>query len=281
MKNTTSLPRISVHNPSRKASKISSLTTAMLTVVAAASLAVAAPAGLPQVFSDGDNAKKEHVDGLNQVRYCEFFLAALDPKTHKIVAGCYNSSILPDNIPADKDTAPQNLVEGLDLKKIAKEYGLAGASLNGPKLWMPDWVDVNAGKVRDFNGIKATWVGQLNLGKGSDVNEVAPYKALTIARKSAVGWNKGTKVLLLDDPKGNTWIMKGFQIGLKPTHTFDEFVAAGADNFKKLPPGWKFRIKTLDKDYVEKPENGLAWITSDEFFNVYDKTGPGMGNYQP
>ena len=55
---------------------------------------------------------------------------------------------------------------------------------------------------------------------------------------------QGTTVLLLDDAEGNTWIMKGFQLGLKPQKTYEEFVAAGAGNFKQLPPGWKFRIST-------------------------------------
>jgi len=91
----------------------------------------------------------------------------------------------------------------------------------------------------------------------------------------------GTTVLLLDDAEGNTWVMKGFQQGLKPRYTYKEFVAAGAGNFKKLPPGWKFRVKTLDKDLIEKPENGVATIMPDEFFNVYDKSGPGMSNYKP
>jgi len=36
--------------------------------------------------------------------------------------------------------------------------------LNGPKIWLPDWVTVNAGVERDFNGIPATWVAQLNMG---------------------------------------------------------------------------------------------------------------------
>jgi hypothetical protein len=48
--------------------------------------------------------------------------------------------------------------------------------------------------------------------------------------------------------------MKGFQLGLKPEHTFEQFVAAGASNFKKLLPGWKFRIKTLEKDLTEVPQ---------------------------
>ena len=60
-----------------------------------------------------------------------------------------------------------------------------------------------------------------------------------------------------------------------------QFVAAGASNFKKLPPGWKFRVKTLDKNYIEVPVGGVATIMPDEFFNVYDKTGPGMSNYKP
>ena len=48
-----------------------------------------------------------------------------------------------------------------------------------------------------------------------------------------------------------------------------------------LPKGWKVRVTTLEKDLIEKPEGGVATISSDEFFNVYDKTGPGMSNYKP
>jgi hypothetical protein len=32
---------------------------------------------------------------------------------------------------------------------------------------------------------------------------------------------------------------------------------------------------------IEVPEAGVATIMPDEFFNVYDKTGPGMSNYKP
>jgi hypothetical protein len=104
---------------------------------------------------------------------------------------------------------------------------------------------------------------------------------MTIARKSGLGWNKGTQVLLLDDDAGNTWVMKGFQLGLEPKHTYEQFVAAGAGNFKKLPAGWQFRVKVLDKDLIEVPVTGVATIMPDEFFNMYDKTGPGMTNFKP
>jgi hypothetical protein len=96
-----------------------------------------------------------------------------------------------------------------------------------------------------------------------------------------VGWNKGTKVVLLDDPEGNTWIMKGFQLGLRPQYTYEEFLTAAANKFKNLPKGWKVRVQTLEKDLIEKPGGGVATIMTDEFSNVYDKTGPGMSNYKP
>jgi len=75
--------------------------------------------------------------------------------------------------------------------------------------------------------------------------------------------------------------MKGFQLGLKPTRTYEQFMAAGPANFKKLPSGWKARVVTLQQDNLEIPEGGVATILGNEFFNIYDKTGPGMSNSKP
>ena len=235
----------------------------------------------PAVLGDGDGAKFKRVDNMHEVRFIEIFLALRDAKTGNIVAPCYNTMFTPEGIPASKDTAPQALVEGLNFDKLKKEYGVLGASLNGPKLWLPDWSEIDAGLQRDFNGIPAVWVAKLNMGHNTSVSETTPYKPMTIARHSRLGWNKGTTVILLDDAQGNTWIMKGFQLGLKPQHTYDEFKTAAASNFKTLPKGWKVRVKSLEKDLIENPEGGVATIMSDEFFNVYDKTGPGMSNYKP
>lgn len=236
----------------------------------------------PKVFADGVGAKYLRVDNMHGVRFIEIFLAGREAKTGKLVAACYNTALTTNGIPASKDTAPQALVEGLDFAKMKNEYGVLGASLNGPKLWLPDWAEIDSGVVREFNGIKAAWVAQLDMGNNAGgVSESTPYTPMRIARKSGLGYNKGTSVLLLDDAEGNTWVMKGFQLGLKPQRTYEAFVAAGQGQFKKLPPGWKFRVKTLDKDLIEAPEGGVATIMADEFFNVYDKTGPGMSNYKP
>jgi hypothetical protein len=263
--------------------------TATLIWIAAVMLAAHAGASFtqenaparPVVANDGADAKKSRVEGMHKTRYIEIFLAYPDAATGKISAACYNTMFTPAGIPDSRDTAPQARVEGLDFEQMKKEYGVAGASLNGPKLWTPDWTEVEAGVERDFNGIKAIWCATRHMDKNVGVSESTPYQPFTIARKSALGWKKGTTVLLLDDVEGNTWVMKGFQQGLEPAYTYEEFVAAGAGMFKNLPEGWKFRVKTLEKDLVETPEGGVATIMSDEFFNVYDKTGPGMTNYKP
>jgi len=235
----------------------------------------------PAVLSDGADAKYDRVDNVHQVRFVEIFLVGREASSGNVVAAVYNTMYTDQGIPESKDTSPQALLEGLDFDHIKKEYGVLGASLNGPKLCLPDWVEIDVGTERDFNGLAAVWVAQLNMGDNASVAEVAPYTPQTIARHSGLGWNKGRTVILLDDAEGNTWIMKGFELGLKPQRTYDEFVAALPGVYQKLPEGWKVRVKTLEEDLIERPEGGVATIMPDEFFNVYDKTGTGMTNYKP
>ena len=235
----------------------------------------------PAVLDDGADAKYDRLDNVHQVRFIEIFLVGREVSTGNIVAAVYNSMNTEKGIPASKDTAPQALLEGLDFDHIKKQYGLLGASLNGPKLSLPDWVEIDVGVERDFNGLAAAWVAQLNMGDKASVSDMPAYTPVTIARDSGLGWNKGRTVILLDDAEGNTWIMKGFELGLKPQRTYDEFVAALPGVYQKLPEGWKVRVKTLEEDLIETPEGGVATIMKDEFFNVFDKTGPGMTNYKP
>ncbi len=262
--------------------KVAMLTVSLLGVlsVSCTQQAPAPKAGAaePVVMSDGAGAKSKRVDGLHKVRYIELFLALPEMKAGRPVAAVYNTTFIATGIPASKDTAPQAWVEGLDFDKIAKEYGVKGASLNGPKLWMINWCEVERGVERVFNGVKVPWVAKV---ASTGHAETPSYKPFTIDRNSSIGWNKGTTALLLDDPEGNTWIMKGLEQGLKPNYTYEQFVAAGQSQFKLLPSGWKFRVKKLEKDFIEVPEGGVATIMRDEFSNVYDKTGPGMSNYKP
>jgi hypothetical protein len=238
-------------------------------------------AASPEVLRDNEGAVFGRIDGMHRVRYIEMFLAGIDAKTGGMVAACYNTMYGDWGIPDSNDTAPQELVAGIDFDQLKTEYNLLGASLNGPKIWTPDWSEAMIGRVRDFNGIKAPWVAQLDMKKAGPVADVTPYEPMTIARDSRLGWPAGTKVMLLDDADGNSWIMKGFQLGLEPRFAYDDFLANGASYFQELPPGWSFRVTTLEQELIETPVDGVAVIMADEFFNVYDRTGPAQMNYKP
>ena len=242
---------------------------------------VTSPNDEPMVLRDRHGAVFRRVDGMHGVRYIEIFLAGRKAETSDIVAACYNPMFGDWGIPESKDAAPQALVEGINFDELKGEYQLLSASLNGPKIWTPDWAEAQVGKVRDFNGIKAPWVGQLNMKRAGAVADMTHYEPATIAGESRLGWPAGTKAMLLDDAAGNTWIMKGFQLGLEPKFSYDDFLANGAGYFENLPAGWSFRVVTLEQELIETPENGVATIMSDEFFNVYDKTGPGQMNFKP
>jgi len=78
---------------------------------------------------------------------------------------------------------------------------------------MLDWVDISLGTEREFNGSKIPWCAELHLTR-EQAKEMGkdPYLPTTIERKSKIGYNKGTRVFLIDDASGTTWIMKGMQI---------------------------------------------------------------------
>ena len=145
----------------------------------------------PAVLGDGAGAQYKRVENMHQTRFIEIFLAAREASTGNMVAACFNTMFTSKGIPASKDTAPQALVEGLDFEKMKQEYGVLGASLNGPKLWLSDWTDIDVGKEREFNGIPAAWVAQLNMGNNTSVGETTPYKPMTIATEERAGLEQG------------------------------------------------------------------------------------------
>jgi len=65
---------------------------------------------------------------------------------------------------------------------------------------------------------------------------------------------------------------KGFQVGLKPNYTYEEFVAAGQSQFKQLPPAGSSGSRR-GAGFDREPEGGVATIMSDEFFNGMIRPG--------
>src|SRR5262249_5283344 len=212
--------------------------------------------GCASLPNDGANAKTKHYENLNMVRYIEVFVVGGNGITGNLRANVYNTTFAEGYDPkANKDSAPQAYVEGIKVEAVKEQFHALGASMNGPKLWMLDWVDIPLGADQDLNGKQIPWCAELHLTK-SALKEMgkAGYKPTTIERKSKIGYNKDTTVFLIDDTDGNTWIMKGYQLGLKPAYTFEEYAANREGHFKQLPPAWKLRTKVLDQDLILVPE---------------------------
>lgn len=223
---------------------------------------------------DGVGATLQTLTELRGVRYMEFFLIGSEPVDGNIKGTCYNTTPY-NRAGGSTDSAPQPIVDKLNPADLAKQYGVAKVYLNPPRQWLLDNIDIEAGKVREFGGLKAAWVAVMNMPKG----EWAPYTTATIARKSKFSFNKGTTVYLVDDPNGTTYIMKSVSPSVDKSNTYENISAIASR--LKLPDGWKYRTAVLDKQLVLIPTSGVATILKDNIDDVYDITGPGYSNYKP
>jgi hypothetical protein len=107
----------------------------------------------------------------------------------------------------------------------------------------------------------------------------AAYHPTFSARSTVQGFKKGSEVYLLDDPKGQTWVMVSYLSGNNADLTIDTLSSLG--DVLKLPQGWKFRAATLRNELVLEPKAGLVGIVQDDKGNLYHLTGPRQSNFVP
>ncbi len=122
------------------------------------------PAGNVPIPKDDVGIKLMRHEGINGQRYTEIFLIGGNAATKELKGGVYNTVGLND--PAKKgDTCPAEILDNIDLKALAKEYKVLMAYKNGPRLWTLDWLEVDAGKKRDLQGLEAYLVMWLDVPK--------------------------------------------------------------------------------------------------------------------
>ena len=228
---------------------------------------------------DSAGATLKRFGDMRTKRYTEVFLIGGNGITKHLRANVYNTYGLND-MERTGDSSPDVMLAKIDLDELKRLYKVLGAFLNGPRLWTLDWVEVPAGVERDFNGLKAAWVGKVDLS-GIDLRKKGgtAYQSSTIERKTEFGFSKEQPVFILDDPKGESWVMKSAGLIVDPDQKFDQLKDLGSR--LQPPPDWKFRVQVLEEDLILKPESGVAGIVQDELGNTYDLAGPGYSNYKP
>ena len=128
-------------------------------------------------------------------------------------------------------------------------------------------------------GLKARWVMWLDVPKEFRKHESVAYKTITGKRDTQFGINKGSPAFILDDPDGNSWVMKSASLIVEPGQTYDSLKDLGSR--LQSPPGWKFRAVVLQQDLVLTPDNGAAKITQDGLGNTYDRVGGPTASTSP
>ena len=135
--------------------------------------------------------------------------------------------------------------------------------------------------MRNFDGLDAVWMGNGQAAESRLSAKPPPeaYRLAPFARTAIEGFKKGSKIYLLDDPKGNTWVLAAYTTAGAPSASIDDLDLL-RDKLK-LPQGWKFRSLTLDKELILEPKGGYAAATEDDRGDVYHLAGPGQSNFTP
>jgi hypothetical protein len=232
--------------------------------------------GLPD---DCARAGYRKFDGLRDYRYEEIELFAKDPLKKVLYVSFYDTTGL-NGGDDSHDSAPASFAQNLDPKRIAKQYQALSARISPPYRWTIDWLADRVGTVRSFDGLNAAWMGN-SLAPAAAISPKpvppSPYHATLTARTGVQGFKKGSEVYLLDDPKGQTWVMVSYKD--MPDQTIDKLSSLGS--VVKPPPGWKFRAVSLPNELVLEPKAGLAGVIQDDKGDLYHLTGPRQSSFVP
>ena len=190
--------------------------------------------------------------------------------------GFYNTVGL-NNEKDPRDTCPESIMASFSTEGVKEQYHVPSVSLNPPRYFVIDAANIPvAPKVRDFDGLKARWMGNVQPGAAFGKR---PYMPTKVERKSEIFFEKDKTVFILDDPNGTSWIMKSYTDFVDKNLTYEDLETLNTK--LELPPGWSYRVEVLDQNLMMAPVNGTAIITQDELQNVYDAIDPGTTNFQP
>ncbi|SPF39618.1 conserved hypothetical protein [Syntrophobacter sp. SbD1] len=237
-------------------------------------------AGCAKLPDDGKSAKVMRFDNLRDMRYCEVFLIGGDAVTHDLDAAFYNTTDL-NNTQNPRDTCPAAVWAKVDAESLKKENHVLGVFKNGPRHWATDWIQLPVGAERNFDGLYARWMGEVQLPKDVDLKKKgsSAYKPTTVARKSEMGFAKGQPVFILEDPDGMPWVMQAYSNIVDPNLSYADLQTL--EEKLKPAPGWKYRVKVLDQDLTIRAVNGHARIVQDDMENTYDACFETACSYKP
>lgn len=233
-----------------------------------------------QLPDDCAAAEQRKFDNLRGYRFEEIDLYARDVIKKLLYVSIYNTTGQNDGDDT-RDSAPRSYSEHMDPRRIARKYQATAVRISPPRYWALDWFADRVGAVRNFDGLDAAWMGNGQAAEAllSAKPPPAAYRMAPFGRTAIEGFKKGSKVYLLDDPKGRPWVLAAYTSAGVPSASVDDLDSLG--DRLKLPEGWKFRIAKLDRDLLLEPKGGFAASIQDDKGDVYHLAGPRQSNFTP
>jgi hypothetical protein len=217
--------------------------------------------------------KELHLTNTRKMPFCEIEVATGNPPEIRVN---FNNTSGASDCPPDKFDAinPQQLAQQLHADRVV---------LNPRRHWMMDelW-SYGIGETKDFDGVKATWMGAAPL---ADFEKAAgkPYAPLETNRASKYLYEKGKPVFLLVPPDGKTvFVMQSYTDHVEKGLSMDKLAQLGS--MLALPAGWSFKTEELDRELTiaPPPPSYTAHTVVDNFGNVYAGCGfDAACNYVP
>jgi hypothetical protein len=165
----------------------------------------------------------------------------------------------------------------LDPEKLKQEFGSDAVRFNGPRRFIANRFTAMA-----FDGGKQTMLGPIPMYVyGTFVvpdfdafigGKQTPYRVTVSKRSTTFYFDAGEKVYDLITPEGTVFTMFSASLRVDANNTIDKLPTLGER--LSLPEGWKFRIRTLEKElvlpatYDSEPPNT---IVLDQFENNYQR----------
>lgn len=200
--------------------------------------------------------------GLFNTRYCEILTVTRNGL--KATATVYNTIGFND--------CPATAWNGIDKKAATKQLGADGLDMNGPRYWLIDGIKgkgVSAtGKTINVNGIEMGERATLEVTLKQAMGGKKLYKPNEVKRDTVFTFRAGKPVFELTDPQGHVYRMQSYSQIVNKKETLDDLAGLGAK--LKLPKGWTYSTRVLDKDY-DLVATGLAYVVQDDFLNTYQR----------
>jgi len=165
---------------------------------------------------------------------------------------------------------PEPLWRALNPRMLKKELRATAVILNGPRYFVMDRCSLaDPGRVATFGGLEARYLANVRITLPTILRgRTAPYTESAVARTSEFLYRKGGRIYELLAPDGTRYVMQTYALIVDPTLTMADLKNLAAR--LKLPDGWQYSTRVLDRDLLLRAE-GTAYVLQDDLMSSYQR----------